>query len=50
MKIQKTNVGELEAVCDKCNRLARREEVIEVYSITSDRILHYHRDPRRCLK
>jgi len=47
MKIQKTNVGELEAVCDKCNRLARRDELIEVRSPLSTLILHYH---WRCLE
>ena len=46
MKLQKTNLGELEAVCDKCNRLARREELIEVRSALSTLILHYH---LRCL-
>ena len=50
MKFKKTNLGEGDVVCDRCGRLVKRGEAIEIWPITSDRILHYHRDPRRCLK
>ena len=43
MKFHKTNLGEGLVVCDKCMRMARRHEVIEIRSPLSSAIIHEHK-------
>jgi ribosomal protein S26 len=45
MRFVKTHLGEGDVACDKCGRLVKRGEAIEIWPITSDRIAH---QCRRC--
>ena len=48
MKFTKTNIGEGEAICDKCNKAEKRNRLIEIRDPTSSLILHEHREVSRC--
>lgn len=42
-KIMKTFLDEGDIVCDRCGRLAKRDEVVEVRDPTSTIVLHQHK-------
>jgi len=50
MQIKKTFLDEKDIVCDRCMRMARRHEVIEVRSPISTWILHQHKNEKECKK
>jgi len=45
-KFSKTYLDEGDILCDRCNRKARRDDVIEIRDPTSSLVLHEHR--KRC--